>query len=81
MYVAACRGKSAAQKAPRINLATASLSTASIQHMKNRKLDPDYMSHSGNGILSVCALCRGKSAAQKAPRINLATASLSIASM
>ncbi|DBA84516.1 hypothetical protein WJX77_012125 [Trebouxia sp. C0004] len=32
-------GKSAAQKGPRINLATASLSTASIQHLKNRKLD------------------------------------------
>lgn len=39
MCVALCRGKSAAQKVPRINLPTASLSTASIQHLKNRKLD------------------------------------------
>ncbi len=52
--------------------------------MTNSKLDLDYTSHSCNRILSVCvcvALCRGKSAAQKAPRINLATASLSTASI
>ena len=34
-----CRGKAAAQRAPRINPATATLSTASIQHLKNQKLD------------------------------------------
>ena len=28
-----------ARRAPRLNLATATLSTASIQHLKNRKLD------------------------------------------
>lgn len=49
--------------------------------MTNSNLDLDIMSHPGNSILSVCALCRGKSAAQKAPRINLATASLSTASI
>ena len=81
MCIASCRGKSEAQKAPRINLATASLSTASIQHLKNRKLDPDYMTHPSNSILTVCVSCRGRSAAQKAPKINLATASLSTASI
>ena len=39
MWLPSCRGKSAAQRAPRINPATATLSTASIQHLKNQKLD------------------------------------------
>ena len=34
-----CRGRSMSRRAPRLNLTTATLSTASIQHLKNRKLD------------------------------------------